>query len=42
MHEVLTIVTDVHSVCPPIRQSVMWGHSVQPLPNHFGFLFVVT
>jgi len=34
MHEMQTIVTDVHSVC----LSIMQGHSLQPLPNYFGLL----
>jgi len=39
MHEMQTIVTDVCSVCLS-RGSAR--HSVQPLPNHFGLLFIVT
>jgi len=37
MHEMQTIVTDDCGVC----QSVVRGHSVLPLPNHFGLLFAI-
>jgi len=53
MHEMQTIVTDVHGVCLSVSLSVCHaasllsaslcgGHLVQPLPNHFGFLFCMS
>jgi len=49
MHEMQTIVTDDRSVCRSVSLSVtrlnsaaraiVQGHSVQPLPTHFGLLF---
>jgi len=43
MHEMQTIVTDECGVCPSVchvAQLVFTvrGHSVQPLPNHFGLV----
>jgi len=43
MHEMQIIVTNVHSlsVClshGSINSASLWGHLVQPLPNHFGLL----
>jgi len=47
MHELQTVVTDVCCVCLSVGLSVSvstcqsvshGGHSVQPLPNHFGLL----
>jgi len=52
MHDMLTIVTDVHGVCLCHTVEIggskcsvhlvpcVLGHSVQPLPNAFGLLFV--
>jgi len=50
MHEMWTIVIDFCGVCLSISLSVtwstqlhmqcVWGHLVQPLPNHFGILLV--
>jgi len=44
MHEMETIVTDVCgvclSVCSSVSLSVVWGHLLQPLPNHFGLLLL--
>jgi len=34
MHEMQTVVTDVHGVC------LCGGHSVQPLPNYFGHVLL--
>jgi len=47
MHEMQTIITDVRSVCQSVCHAAqlgftVWGHSVQPLPNHFGLLFYLT
>jgi len=46
MHDLQTIVTDVHSVCQSVCHggstssvSICEGLLVQPLPNHFGLLF---
>jgi len=43
MHEMQTIVTNVCGVCLSVTRlnsaSLFGGHLVQPLPNHFGFLF---
>jgi len=49
MHDMQTIVTDLRGVCRSVSPSLYvclsrglalqcWGHSVQPLPNHFGLL----
>jgi len=46
MHEMQTIVTNVCGVCPSVTRATqqhvqcVHGHSMQPLPNHFGLLIV--
>jgi len=40
MREMQTIVTDVCGVCLSVMQLVSVSHSLQPLPNYFGFLFI--
>jgi len=44
MHEMQTIVTDVHDIRPSVclsRDSTVCGAFMQPLPNYFGLLLLL-
>jgi len=46
MHKMQTVVIDVRGVCLFVTRlnsaSLCGGHSMQPLQNHFGFLYIVS